>query len=56
MRPLVEAFGYQNLRIDGYEADDVIAAIADKAKSEGIDVMVVTGDRDLFQLIDDGIP
>jgi DNA polymerase-1 len=54
MRPLVEAFGYGNLRVEGYEADDVIATIADKAKAEGIDVTVVTGDRDLFQLIDDG--
>jgi DNA polymerase I len=55
MQPLVEAFGYSNLRIDGYEADDVIATIAERAKAEGIDVMVVTGDRDLFQLIEDGV-
>src|SRR4051812_22972508 len=55
MRPLVEAFGYGSLRVEGYEADDVIATIAEQAKAEGIDVMVVTGDRDLFQLIDDGI-
>jgi len=55
MQPLVEAFGYRNLRIEGYEADDVIATIAQQAKTEGIGVMVVTGDRDLFQLIDEGI-
>ncbi|MFN2616703.1 MAG: DNA polymerase, partial [Thermoleophilaceae bacterium] len=54
MRPLVEAFGYENLKVDGYEADDVIASIAGRAAARGIDVMVVTGDRDLFQLIDDG--
>ncbi|MFL5866464.1 MAG: 5'-3' exonuclease H3TH domain-containing protein, partial [Thermoleophilaceae bacterium] len=54
MQPLVDAFGYGNLRVDGYEADDVIATIAEKAKAEDIDVTVVTGDRDLFQLIDDG--
>jgi DNA polymerase-1 len=54
MQPLVEAFGYQNLRLEGYEADDVIASIAERAAAQGIDVMVVTGDRDLFQLIDDG--
>jgi DNA polymerase-1 len=54
MRPLVDAFGYGNLRVEGYEADDVIATIAEKARKEGIDVTVVTGDRDLFQLIDDG--
>src|ERR671935_2898416 len=55
MQPLVEAFGYRNLRVDGYEADDVIATIAERAKAEGIEVMVVTGDRDLFQLIDGSI-
>src|SRR4051794_39277507 len=54
MQPLVEAFGYENLRLEGYEADDVIASIAGRAAAKGIDVMVVTGDRDLFQLIDDG--
>src|SRR4051812_17178865 len=55
MRPLVDAFGYGNLRVEGYEADDVIATIAEKAKAEDIDVTVVTGDRDLFQLIDDRV-
>src|SRR5919197_5751330 len=54
LEPLVEAFGYRNVRIDGYEADDVIASLAERAKSEGIDVMVVTGDRDAYQLPDDG--
>jgi DNA polymerase I len=53
LEPLVEAFGYRNVRIDGYEADDVIASLAERAKNEGIDVMVVTGDRDAYQLPDD---
>src|SRR5919109_3977869 len=52
--PLVEAFGYRNVKVEGYEADDVIATLADAAKREGIDVMVVTGDRDAYQLPDDG--
>src|SRR6202035_518671 len=56
--PLVEAFGYKNLRVEGYEADDVIASIAAKATGNGngaepINVMVVTGDRDAYQLVDD---
>jgi 5'-3' exonuclease len=38
---------------DGYEADDVIATLADRAASRGTPVEVVTGDRDLFQLVDD---
>jgi DNA polymerase-1 len=55
--PLVEAFGYKNLRVDGYEADDVIASIAATARNSDppIPVMVVTGDRDAYQLVDDGV-
>jgi DNA polymerase-1 len=55
LQPLVEAFGYQNIKVPGYEADDVIATIATRAKEQGIDVMIVTGDRDMFQLIEPGI-
>jgi DNA polymerase-1 len=51
--PLAEAFGFKNVRIDGWEADDVIASIAEKAKFEGYSVVIVTGDRDSFQLVDD---
>jgi DNA polymerase-1 len=54
LEPLVEAFGYCNVRVDGFEADDVIASLAERAKEKGIDVMVVTGDRDAYQLADDG--
>jgi DNA polymerase I len=54
LQPLVEAFGYTNVRVEGYEADDVIATLAEQARASGIPVMVVTGDRDLFQLIDGG--
>ncbi len=53
--PLVDAFGYTNVRVEGYEADDVIATLARQAHEEDIDVMIVTGDRDLFQLIEDGV-
>ena len=56
LEPLVEAFGYTNFKVPGFEADDVIASLAEKAKAAEIPVMVVTGDRDAFQLIDDGPP
>ncbi|MDX6686340.1 MAG: polymerase, partial [Baekduia sp.] len=52
LAPLVEAFGYRNVKVDGYEADDVIASIAEKAREQDVPVVVVTGDRDIFQLID----
>ncbi|MGH2979744.1 MAG: DNA polymerase I [Solirubrobacterales bacterium] len=50
LEPLVEAFGYENVRVEGYEADDVIASLAEQAKQAGIPVMIVTGDRDAYQL------
>jgi DNA polymerase-1 len=55
MHPLVDSFGYENVKVPGYEADDVIATLAGRAREQGIDVMVVTGDRDLFQLIQPGV-
>ena len=55
MEPLVEAFGYRNVRVEGFEADDLIASLAEQAlqASPPVPVMIVTGDRDVFQLIDD---
>ncbi len=55
MEPLVDAFGYANVTAPGYEADDVIATLAVKARERGLDVMVVTGDRDTFQLVEPGV-
>src|ERR671930_1954465 len=55
LEPLVDAFGYRNVRVEGYEADDVIASLAEQARRRDIPVMIVTGDRDAFQLIDDGL-
>jgi DNA polymerase-1 len=57
LEPLVDAFGYQNLAIPGYEADDVIASIVERARlaQPPIPVMVVTGDRDAYQLVDNGV-
>jgi DNA polymerase I len=57
LEPLVDAFGYRNLRVAGFEADDVIASIVEKARTADppIPVMVVTGDRDAYQLVDDGV-
>ncbi len=54
MEPLVDAFGYRNVRLEGYEADDVIASLAEQAlrADPPVPVMIVTGDRDVFQLID----
>src|SRR3954466_6258939 len=55
LRPLVESFGYRNISVEGFEADDVIAALTEQAKERGVPVMVVTGDRDAYQLGDDRV-
>jgi DNA polymerase-1 len=51
--PLVEAFGYRNVRVPGYEADDVLASMAEQSRAAGISTTIVTGDRDAFQLVDE---
>jgi len=55
LAPLAEAFGFRNVRVEGYEADDVIATLATRAKERGERVMIVSGDRDVYQLVDDGV-
>ncbi len=48
---LVEAFGIPALRLAGYEADDLIGTLALQAEAQGFDVVIVTGDKDMFQLL-----
>jgi 5'-3' exonuclease len=50
---VLDAAGIALAEYDGYEADDVIATLAGRAGGQGVSVDVVTGDRDLFQLVDD---
>lgn len=49
---LLQAFHIPTYRVEGYEADDVLAALAQQAKQDGLEVLIVTGDTDTFQLID----
>ncbi len=53
IRDVLEAFGIAVVGAAGYEADDVIGTLATRGAEAGIPVDVVTGDRDLFQLVDD---
>jgi DNA polymerase I len=55
LEPLAEAFGFHNVRVKGYEADDVIAALVREANEGGIPIMVVSGDRDVYQVVADGV-
>ena len=50
---VLDALGIRHLSAPGYEADDIIATLATQAEQEGDDVLIVTGDRDTFQLISD---
>ncbi len=50
-----EAMGVPILTSDRYEADDVIGTLARQAHAQGFDVALVTGDKDFFQLVTDGI-
>jgi 5'-3' exonuclease len=50
---VLEALGLAVVGADGYEADDVIGTLAERAGADGWATDIVTGDRDLFQLVDD---
>jgi DNA polymerase-1 len=54
-RPIVEAFGYKNLEFEGWEADDVIATLANRADESGVKTCVVSTDRDAFQLCSENV-
>jgi DNA polymerase-1 len=47
---LSEAFGFVNLAVPGFEADDILATLARQAEAEGRQTFIVTGDRDALQL------
>ncbi|MFE3854238.1 DNA polymerase I [Streptomyces griseorubiginosus] len=48
---LLDAMHVSRFAVDGFEADDVIATLATQAEAEGFEVLIVTGDRDSFQLV-----
>ncbi len=49
--PLVQAYNIHGVRVPGYEADDIIGTLAKKAAAEGFKVVIVSGDKDMMQLI-----
>ncbi|HKL64034.1 MAG TPA: DNA polymerase I, partial [Woeseiaceae bacterium] len=51
----VEAMGLPLLRIDGVEADDVIGTLSRRALNRGMEVLISTGDKDMAQLVGEGI-
>jgi DNA polymerase-1 len=52
---LIEKMGFKSASRSGYEADDIIASLSADAKKEGLEVRIVSHDKDLYQLIEDGV-
>jgi DNA polymerase-1 len=55
MRCAVRAFGLPPIEQDKYEADDLIATYARQARERGADVLIISADKDLMQLIQPGV-
>ncbi|NMB62925.1 MAG: DNA polymerase I [Chloroflexi bacterium] len=55
IREVVDAFNIPRLEMPGYEADDVLGSVANEAVQRGFGVKIITGDRDLLQLVDDRV-
>ena len=52
---ILDAFHIPVIAINGYEADDVVATLAERAARDGLQAVIVSGDKDFYQLIGDGI-
>ncbi|MBT2486951.1 DNA polymerase I [Streptomyces sp. ISL-96] len=52
---LLDTMNAERFAVDGFEADDIIATLATQAEAAGFDVLIVTGDRDSFQLVSDHV-
>ncbi|MFO0728475.1 MAG: DNA polymerase I [Myxococcota bacterium] len=52
---VAETFAAKTFRIEGWEADDVIATLTRRALAEGFEVCIITGDKDLMQLVNDRV-
>ncbi len=51
IKEIINAFRIQTIEKAGYEADDILGTLAKEAETEGIDVYIVTSDKDLFQVV-----
>ena len=54
VKQVMEGFSVPIFELDGYEADDIIGTLSRQAESHGIDTIILTGDRDTFQLVSPG--
>ena len=54
-KEMIQAFNIPIVEVEGFEADDVVGTIARRAAEQGYDVLIVTGDLDALQLVDDNV-
>ncbi len=52
---VIEAFGIPTITCEGYEADDVLGTLAKKAAGQGVEAVILTGDTDILQLVDERV-
>ncbi len=55
IKEFLKAYRIPILELENYEADDVIGTFSNLAKQKGLDVIIITGDKDFYQLVDDSI-
>ena len=55
IRQFVEVLGIPSMELDDFEADDLLGTLSLQAAEAGVDVVIVTGDRDALQLVDDRV-
>lgn len=55
IKDVLDAMNISRIEMEGFEADDILGTLSKKAKAKNIDTILFTGDRDSFQLIEDGI-
>jgi DNA polymerase-1 len=55
LKEILKLWGIKIIEIPGYEADDIIATLAKKGKERGFEVIIVTPDKDMMQLVEEGV-
>jgi DNA polymerase-1 len=55
VRRLCEGLSLEMIQLDGYEADDILGALAKQAAKQKLDVLLVTNDKDMMQLVGEGV-
>ncbi len=55
IKELIHAYGINTFEMAGYEADDLIGTMAKKGEKHGLEVLIATSDKDMFQLVDESV-